>query len=668
MLGKLGVVSDFSELPIERIYQVLSGLPGIENGEAITKRFYLELIKSSRTILDKELQCDSYKLFVQSGKVLCNTGYQNIQDSWYLDGGSICAKIADTYNLIKIAKRQNSGKIKRLLGIKKLLVKGEVIGTPEIHGENKKFQHDFKNYKLTAFCYRIDNSTKGEAKKFADLEIILCTELSAKYTENVIKLDDYDFVLKDSKIFYLKVPKDLKTLEEMKVNVKFAAAVASVLCSFIDVTESFSAFRELYGSNDQSRRELIRQEFEDDEILDRAKRALNYSEGAKEEFIRIVSECTGYETKETEEYAKDIDFSDISAIYNAKPIISCFKQVGIDVKEYNKESSSTQIDLHDYHKAELVNLYPKYENKYKIHHYRRLKPKGLEEKKKLVNLFLEYEGIQVEITNTIFYNHEKELGNRLALDEDAKHIDLVSLYTKNLTIWKNDFQESPYVEEFLNKPSNMSCVYYGELDELTSNYNEFVALKISDEEEIESGVDVIQPRIIYPDTSPIFPKASSAGKESVRSTGFTAPKNSEKIGAKGERMVYDKLGKQHPSIKWVSENAKKANVNPEGRAGQGYDMEYTDENGRRIYIEVKTSTSKTNKIDFYMSENEFNFAQKNPLNYKIYFVKEVKSKSPTICVLECLFHDNDFNDKNYTLHTKKEYRITAHLSPEEFNQ
>ena len=73
------------------------------------------------------------------------------------------------------------------------------------------------------------------------------------------------------------------------------------------------------------------------------------------------------------------------------------------------------------------------------------------------------------------------------------------------------------------------------------------------------------------------------------------------------------LKKQYPSIKWASENAKVAEINPEGRAGLGYDIEYIDENGNRRFVEVKTS--KTSDIVFYMSDNEFDFAIKHITEY-----------------------------------------------------
>ena len=660
ILGKIGVENDFSELPIENIFKVLNHLPGIDNSEAIAKRFYGVLVKSDRVISDAELQCKPFEQFIESGMVLCNTGYQRIQDSWYLDGKNICEKIANNYNLIEIPKRQSSTKIKRLLGVDKLSLKGEVVGTPETHPENMTFQRDFNLYKPMAFCYRLDNATKDEAKRFSELEIILCLNLTARYTDKEIELDDYDFILKDSKCFYLKVPRTLKSLDEMKRNVSFAAAIANVMCSFIDVTESFASFRELYGANDSSRKELINQIFEDNEILERAKIELNYSEDTKEEFIRITANCSGENDIDIAELVSDIDFDNFLAISNARLIIDCFKKLSIDIGDYNSGMPTTQIDLYNYYQSEISRLKPKYENLYKLHHFQRLKQKSLEEKKKLVDLFLNYEYIQPKIGNSVQYDCETELLSCLGIQKDIEEMDLVSLYNKNRASWEKELENVQFVNEFLNNPTNMSCVYYGEYDELNKKYEEFRSSLITEEEELESedGEDT-EPVVLHPTTTPAPQNATYNGENGKKSTGFSTPKNLEKIGFKGERFVYEMLNKQYTSVKWVSESAKSANVNPEGRAGLGYDIEYIDANGNRIYVEVKSS--KTDEIVFYMSENEFDFAIKNIDKYCIYYVCGVASKKPKILVLDNLFKGNDFNSDNYALNRKAEYKVTANI-------
>ncbi len=658
ILGKLGMESDFADLPIEKIYRVLNLLPEIETSDNVAKRFYLSLAKSDRIVSDTELKCQEYKKYMEDGKVLCNTRYQKVKESWYLDGKSICDKIANTYNLIEIPKRQNSSRIKRLLGVEKLSLKGEVIGNPEIHPENSIFQRDFMIYKPMAFCYRLDSATKDEARRFSELDVILCTDLRAKYTEKEVELDEYDFILRDSKTFYLKVPKLLKSLDEMKGNVSFTGAIANVICSFIDVTESFASFRELYGANDYSRKELLRQIFEDDTILDRAKVELNYSEDTREEFIRIVTKCSGKGFAEVAEYAADMDFDNLTSISNAKLIISCFNQLGIDINEYNAEQPATPIDLYNYYMSEFSKLMPRYESLYKSHHYHKLKGKSIGEKKKLVELFLNYEYINPSIKSTVTFDCETELIRLLGIKKDFEIIDLVSLYNSNLLGWKSTLKNTFYIDEFLSIPVNMSLMYYAEYDELDKAYAVLLSSKIEDNEGIEGDEDIdIEPEVLHPRTTPLYQELSKSGKNGKKRTGFSPPKNLEKIGYKGEKYVYEMLKKQYPSMKWVSENAKFAEVNPEGRAGLGYDIEYLDENGNRKFIEVKASN--TSDIVFYISNNEFDFALKHITEYAIYYVSEVFSQKPKILVLDNVFKDNDFNFQNYAIDTTKEYKVMA---------
>lgn len=661
ILSKLGIETDFADLPAKKIYSVLNLLPERRDSENITKRFYLSLAKSDRIITDEELSCQAYIEYMENGQVLCNTGYQKIKESWYLDGKNICDKIANTYNLIEIPKRQNSSRIKRLLGVEKLILKGEVIGNPEMHPENHMFQRDFNSYKPMAFCYRLDNATKDETRRFSQLGIILCTGLRANYTGKEIELDDYDFILRDTKTFYLKIPDTIKSLDEMKRNVSFCAAIANVICSFIDVSESFASFRELYGASDYSRKELLHQIFEDDTILNRAKDELNYSDDTKEEFVRIISERSGKSYLEVAKYAADIDFDNLTAISNAKPIIRCFRYFEIEIEEYNASQPSTPIDLYHYYLSVFSNLMPKYEHIYKLHHYHRLKGKGIDEKKKLVELFLNYEFVNPRIRNDVNYNCEEELIKQLGVKKNLEDIDLVTLYNSNCSGWKSNLKSTYYIDEFLSIPANMSLMYYAEFDELNKAYEILLASKGNDEEGIEGNNDiVIEPAIIRPNTTPLHQDVSKNGKSGKRRTGFTPPKNHERIGFKGEKYVYEMLNKHYLTTKWVSENAKVAEVNPEGQAGLGYDIEYIGEEGERRYVEVKASNA--NDLVFYLSDNEYDFAIKHTSEYAIYFVSEVFSKNPKILILDNVFIGNEFNLSNYAIDTKREYKISANIT------
>lgn len=89
------------------------------------------------------------------------------------------------------------------------------------------------------------------------------------------------------------------------------------------------------------------------------------------------------------------------------------------------------------------------------------------------------------------------------------------------------------------------------------------------------------------------PKAITPGykEESAQSK-----RNKKRIGALGEKIVFDLLNKKYGSVVWKSENAVDSGNNTMGSAGFGYDIQYIDDNGRLVYVEVKASSSKDNAI------------------------------------------------------------------------
>ncbi len=653
---KLGVVKDYGDLSIDKIYSILNLLPEFTVPENITKNIYSSLIKSDYLITDIK-KCKSYETFMKTGKVLCNTGFKNINESFYLDSRSICDKVAGLYNLVEIPRRQNSSNIKKLLGVNKLVLRGKVIGVPEIHPGNTLFQRDFANYKPMAFCYRIGKATKSESRRFAELTIILCTTLKAEYGGKEIELDEYDYVLKDENTFYLKIPRTLTTLDTMKHNVSFAAAISNVMCSHIGVHEPFPSFRELYGANDISRKELLLQIYENESLLEEAKSELNYSEDVKEEFIRIMTKCKGKSTREIDVSFNKLDFSDINSVENGEIIIKCFKKLGIDVHNYNFEQPTVPIDLNDYYLNKIINLKPKYENMYKTHQYR-IRNMGLDEKKMLVTEFMNYENIKHNTINSVYFDYKAEFKKEIGLEFEIEKVDLVDVYNKNKSVWESSLKDLSLVNEFLTIPSNMSLIYYGELEELNKEYESLLyARLIEHEESKEVFSNNIDPVVIYPITKPLNQKQTKNSSRVKTKTGFAPPRNLEKIGFLGEKYVFEMLSNKYSNTKWASENGKSAQINPEGVAGLGYDIEYIDENGVRKFVEVKTSKGK--EIVFYMSENEFDFAIKHDAVYSVYFVCEVETKKPKILVLNNLFNGNAFNLENYAIDTSREYKVMA---------
>lgn len=62
----------------------------------------------------------------------------------------------------------------------------------------------------------------------------------------------------------------------------------------------------------------------------------------------------------------------------------------------------------------------------------------------------------------------------------------------------------------------------------------------------------------------------------------------------------------------------------------GYDIISLDNEGKTIYIEVKSTKNTLGNIDFFYTENELNTAKKLGEQYKIYLVFDVYGAQPVI--------------------------------------
>lgn len=92
-------------------------------------------------------------------------------------------------------------------------------------------------------------------------------------------------------------------------------------------------------------------------------------------------------------------------------------------------------------------------------------------------------------------------------------------------------------------------------------------------------------------------------------------------GAFAERLVYDQMRSNYNDVVWVSENAKKDGVNPDGIGGMGYDLKYTNANGKTAYVEIKSAAGSN--ITFVITENELNFAEEHSNQYEVILVTSV---------------------------------------------
>lgn len=189
----------------------------------------------------------------------------------------------------------------------------------------------------------------------------------------------------------------------------------------------------------------------------------------------------------------------------------------------------------------------------------------------------------------------------------ANQIDefFVDIKNSSLLYFPNtkDYLIDKFKNEF-NLPTHSNEVYLSAVDFLSDFY-------ISENVSIES-VNTINSRVNN-NSSISIKNSSSLGKSRVDGSDN---QDNIKVGIVAEKVVYEVLLKQNfKKVEWVSKNAAKAGVNPEGTDTLGYDILYIDENDKINYVEVKGSIANDNQ--FYISYAEYLFALNNPKNYSI---------------------------------------------------
>ena len=115
------------------------------------------------------------------------------------------------------------------------------------------------------------------------------------------------------------------------------------------------------------------------------------------------------------------------------------------------------------------------------------------------------------------------------------------------------------------------------------------------------------------------------------------------MGIKAEKIVFKYLT-DHPEsfidIKWDSENAD-LTINPNGKAGLGYDIKYTKD-GITYFAEVKGSKHSGNQLILFFSRKEIEFARRHLETYQILLVNGTENTSPKIQCIENIFVDSSF--------------------------
>jgi hypothetical protein len=249
--------------------------------------------------------------------------------------------------------------------------------------------------------------------------------------------------------------------------------------------------------------------------------------------------------------------------------------------------------------------------------------------------------------------------------EDEDDFNSVKLYKIGFSEFKKMLSALTYrnedLDSFLSKNTRRSLLYFNNITPLISQFKKYISDKKSSAKPILGGEE-------FSDLFESVGDGASTDFEEVETTGvdLTSPPNSGNsgggrfdgggdtntkinIGVIAEKIVYENLKSQHKIVNWVSKFAAKIpkehpGYNPEGYDGLGYDIEYIDGDGNKIFVEVKGKSDSS--LTFEISKNEVDKALEERSRYKLIFVTNVmdqkKRKIKDLGNIFSLGSDEDF--------------------------
>ncbi len=342
-----------------------------------------------------------------------------------------------------------------------------------------------------------------------------------------------------------------------------------------------------------------------------------------------------------------IDYNKINKAENIEPLHSLFTEVKINLIEFNK-ISEVKVDFKEHYQKLIDGLKIKYKAIFQNKVYEYLKDKNIELKSEFQNTIDEYtDFFRLEMTSPIlFIDHEHLFFGKLAIKYPyiilsemdvtvSETTSLSSIYRKNLSSFKKTITESNSSklirDDFIANNSNRSLLYFDDtIDELITRFNQFSLTKqengIADESsEINSlnAYSNLLGAVIEEATTESIGTTSTSNNATEVTTGKRIDgsrinPNLELLGRVAEKIVFEKLSETYPVIEWVSKNAAKAGVNPEGSDVYGCDIKYLDITNEIHFVEVKAKMD--NQKHFYISYPEYKKALTEKENYHIYLV------------------------------------------------
>ena len=404
---------------------------------------------------------------------------------------------------------------------------------------------------------------------------------------------------------------------------------------------------------------------------------LNYFKDGTIE-IKDIATTLNIAFDELNKYSESINYGSIHNVSNIENLNSLFRILNITIEDYNLKAE-IKIDFRHHFTSQIEGIKQKAKPLFSSKLYQHLSTLDFSEKSKFQDMVDSYlfESIykfdnyvlfiDVEATFIKAFKYKYPFLTTANFDlKEQVNNDYLNLYKQNEIKLKENIanlkDHNKVFEDFLSANINRSLLYFEDtqmkLIELFDAY--YKNSNIQNSENSQDIIDLSQ----YQNTKALeitkgetrnvdtitTPKGNHSPNGSRTDGGKQNPKTNL-IGMVAEKTVYDYLLIRHSSTEWISKNAARAGVNPEGSDSNGCDITYVDEANQIQYIEVKGKIDNQNH--FYISYPEYCKAIEKKENYRIILVMNAldNEKREIIDIGNIFLLDDDsdvFNNKRFS--------------------
>lgn len=631
LLLELGAKSYFSDLSINRISDIIKSLefkdPKGKNAQKIYKLAYEHYKKNKQSLI-----CENgVKYFAQKGNIKEFFSSDNV---YYTDNLNLPKKIVDKHAILHFPKRMGEEQVSSFFNIKTFKDYNFEIESKKVNysitQELNKYLFSIKPYFLSIRLDKIsaDNQKQinAEVNSIKNLNIEICDTITCKNEENIIDLEEMDFIINKGD-FHIKVT-SLHNLTDLKNNPKFCDVISEIITMKLKINEDKNNFRFYFKNDIEDTEHSVITEY-GLSVLQEAKSLLNMSDYQKN-FWQVVfklkkcnliidenlnEQIRNNLKKDFSDIVDKIDYQYLSDIRNFEFIRTIFSEVSILIKDFNSESNR-KIYLNEKHIEDLRNFFFNQEKKFKstLWYYLNKKEDGTQ--KDFLNIISRFEDFDYYIKNKAqdfkdkFIMNKQEIFDEFIIQNFHFHElnkvsnDITEKYDENKSIFTN--QEKDIIEQDIELKS---LLYFEKnLDILKEKLKLIVEIPdetINEEEnDDKDGLTVITDFTVNPVAIPDHTGTSTY-------TPKDSNKKNKKTGNRSERKVKRKLVELYGND-YVSQKSKEDE-------GLQYDIRYSPDKGKSWkFVEVKTF----NNNRFYLSNEEKLFGEKNKDDYEIWLVQD----------------------------------------------